>query len=119
MNCISCNKKLTGQQKKYCSLKCKNKVINKDAWPRQKRVYIERKKDFIKKFNSKCSKCGYSKNLSALCFHHIDPTLKKLKLDTRSIGTRSMKVLLKEVEKCILLCSNCHAETHNPELNLE
>lgn len=116
--CISCDKKLTGKQQKYCSNICKCKQTNVDAWPRQKARYIKLKKELIKSFNSACTECGYNKNLSALCFHHLDSSKKEFKLDTRGIGTRSKKKILEEVEKCILLCSNCHQELHNPDMAL-
>lgn len=62
----------------------------------------------------KCTKCGYRKNLAALTFHHNDPTLKELQLDRRIMSNYNMERLIAEVAKCTLLCSNCHAEHHNP-----
>jgi hypothetical protein len=66
-----------------------------------------------------CEICGYKKNLSALAFHHIDPEKKKFKLDVRSLSNRTEAKILEELDKCKLLCHNCHAEVHNPEYNLE
>lgn len=57
----------------------------------------------------KCERCGYSG--PALTFHHRDPASKLMKLDVRAF-TRSMKVLAPELEKCDLLCANCHIELH-------
>lgn len=56
------------------------------------------------KMNLGCSICGYSKNPAALQFHHLDP------------GTRERRVWRptdKELEKCILVCANCHFELHH------
>ena len=64
----------------------------------------------------KCSRCGYSANLSALAFHHLSG--KEIKLDARSLSNRKIDPILKEVAKCKLLCHNCHAELHNPDLDL-
>lgn len=60
----------------------------------------------------KCELCGYNKNISALDFHHIDPTTKRFTLsDTR----HSWEETRKELDKCILVCANCHRELHNPQ----
>jgi hypothetical protein len=64
-------------------------------------------------------KCGYKKNLGALAFHHTDPSKKEFKLDVRSLSNRTYERIEKEIQLCILLCHNCHAEEHYPELNLE
>lgn len=56
----------------------------------------------------KCERCGYDRCNAALEFHHLDPTQK----DPLGLRKTSLKVLMKEVDKCILLCSNCHKEEH-------
>ena len=60
--------------------------------------------------------CGYSKNFAALEFHHLDPVSKSFQLDLRSLSNRRWSAVLEESDKCILLCSNCHAEWHNPQV---
>ena len=50
-----------------------------------------------------CSKCGYNRAVSALHFHHLDPTQKE---------TRVWQPSGNEFNKCILLCANCHFEIH-------
>jgi hypothetical protein len=59
----------------------------------------------------KCSCCGYNKCLAALEFHHIDPCKKEG--ETSKLKTGKWVVFKKELDKCILLCSNCHRELHN------
>ena len=58
----------------------------------------------------KCSKCGYDKCIRALEFHHLNPEEKDFGIS--KILTRSISSLKEEADKCILLCSNCHAEEH-------
>jgi hypothetical protein len=70
----------------------------------------------IKILGSKCSVCGYSKNISALAFHHKDPSSKEFSLSARGRDVAWSKYA-KEVEKCILICHNCHFELHNPHLD--
>jgi len=59
----------------------------------------------------KCVRCGYNKNVKALQFHHIDKTTKLFSIS--SGHCRSWKSQIAEVDKCILLCANCHAEEHD------
>jgi hypothetical protein len=75
----------------------------------------QRKLELIKLKGMKCEECGYNKNSAALEFHHTDPASKDFQLDLRSLSNRKWRLVLAEAEKCRLLCSNCHAELHNPE----
>lgn len=59
----------------------------------------------------KCFYCGYSKCLAALDFHHIDETTKEFGLSQNGM-TRSWDKTKKELQKSILVCSNCHREIH-------
>jgi hypothetical protein len=62
--------------------------------------------------------CGYARNLSALEFHHRNPRDKLFQLDARTLANRKWANIAAEASKCDLLCSNCHAETHHPEMAL-
>ena len=57
-----------------------------------------------------CERCGYNKYLGALQWHHTDPTVKEYGIGQRRGLTESQ--LQDEVDKCQLLCANCHAEVH-------
>jgi hypothetical protein len=59
----------------------------------------------------KCSICGYSKCIAALDFHHTNPIEK----DKNFFNMRGgLSVSLKsELDKCVLLCANCHREEHH------
>ncbi len=56
-----------------------------------------------------CALCGYDRHLGALRFHHLDPRSKRLHVSQNGI-TLSLDTIREEVRKCVLLCSNCHAE---------
>ena len=58
-----------------------------------------------------CNDCGYNKTAKALVFHHLDPSQKDFSI-SRSGATRSWEKTRKELDKCVLLCQNCHAEAH-------
>lgn len=61
----------------------------------------------------KCEICGYDKCEGALQFHHIDMTQKEFQLsDVELTKNFTMDKLKTEVDKCQLLCANCHAEKH-------
>ena len=122
INCVICDKKLSGRQKKFCSINCQGRYFGSYAGPYAKNrdaQAIPRKRELIKMAGGCCIKCGYNKNMSALCFHHVDKSLKKFDLDLRAIGNRSVKNGIAEMRKCVLVCMNCHSEIHHPDLNLE
>jgi len=58
----------------------------------------------------KCAVCGYGKYIGALVFHHRDPTKKDFPVGGNC--SLSLKKLIPEVDKCVLLCINCHREVH-------
>ena len=59
----------------------------------------------------KCQICGYDKCSRALSFHHIDPKTKKFGIAFKGL-TRSWEAIREELDKCVLLCANCHMEVH-------
>ena len=59
---------------------------------------------------SKCSLCGYSRCTGALVFHHLDPLKKSFGIGGNH--NRGWTSVEKELDKCILLCNNCHVEVH-------
>lgn len=61
----------------------------------------------------KCEICGYNKCIEALAFHHLDPSQKDFGVSNGDI--KSLETLKREVDKCILVCNNCHAEIHAKE----
>lgn len=78
---------------------------NVQAW--RKRV----KQKLVDVSGGKCVQCWYDKCQSALEFHHLDPSEKDFSV-TGSANTKSLRLLLDEVKKCVMLCSNCHREVH-------
>lgn len=72
------------------------------------------KKAAVKRKGGKCERCGYNKCLDALHFHHINSDEKEFGL-AQSGYTHSWETYLEEVNKCLLVCANCHAEIHSEE----
>lgn len=71
---------------------------------------IKRKQKAVDYKGGKCSRCGYNKYIGSLDFHHMDPSQKDFNIS--QLRTYSWKSLKKEVDKCICVCKNCHAEIH-------
>ena len=56
-----------------------------------------------------CQKCGYDKSIPALDFHHISKEQKERNPVTVIISNNH-EITVKELDKCVLLCANCHRE---------
>ncbi len=80
------------------------------------RRYLENLKVRAMKYGGgECQKCGYDKCWRALHFHHVDPGKKEFSIFESRPGfkkVRNWELLKKEIDKCVLLCSNCHTELH-------
>jgi transposase len=59
-----------------------------------------------------CVRCGYDRCVAALQFHHVDPRAKEFGVAEGGMA-RSIDRLRAEAAKCVLLCSNCHAEVES------
>ena len=80
-----------------------------------KRAVIKRRKKLrqmaVDYKGGKCVRCGYNRCKEALDFHHEDPNEKEFGISMKGI-TRSWAKIRAEVDKCILICANCHREEH-------
>ena len=109
--CLKCNCLLTQEtgywrksKNRYqamCKV-CHNKYTA-DRWKNNKQKAVEYK-------GGKCQKCGYDKCISALEFHHLDPTQKDNNFGNMKL--RKWETIQEELDKCVLLCANCHREVH-------
>lgn len=113
------------KEDKQCS-KCKETkklsdfYVKTDGYPycycktcmNSKRVEYMRKNksDAIAYKGGRCEACGYNKHQDALEFHHKDPLKKDFSI-SRHRGA-SIDSIKSELDKCVLLCANCHRETH-------
>ncbi len=89
------------QEHSYCR-ECFN-IYCMERW-KQKRL------DALVYKGGKCSECGYNECNAALEFHHLDPLKKEF--DWSKMRLRSKINITKELDKCVLLCSNCHRKLH-------
>ena len=56
-----------------------------------------------------CRVCKYDRCMDNLTFHHLDSSKKDFQISGTSKAFDTLKA---EVDKCILLCKNCHGEVH-------
>lgn len=104
--------------KKYADLSAEQKKeYNRKIYNKQREKRWDLKKALVLFKGGKCLVCGYNKNLSALLFHHTNPETKLFEINGRTICAMKKQAIYTEVEKCVLLCSNCHAELHHPQFN--
>ena len=85
------------------------KSCTKD-FAKQRKIRI--RTDILNHYGNQCIKCGYNKCLGALEFHHKDSTQKDPNYDKFRQLTFNNK-LKAELDKCDLLCANCHREAHH------
>ena len=71
------------------------------------------KEKLVEYKGGKCEICGYDKCITALEFHHIDPNKKEFGIGCNNV--LSFEKCKKEVDKCMLVCANCHRELHYHE----
>jgi hypothetical protein len=73
------------------------------------RKYLAKKRcvDYL---GGRCVRCGYDRCVKAMTFHHRDPAAKEFAIS--QMLDRGWAVLSAELDKCDLLCFNCHMEEH-------
>lgn len=90
-------------EKRYRCVKCRSAAVQKRR-DKIKTLLVEYK-------GGQCEICGYNKCVRALEFHHLDSSKKDFGISEKGY-TRSLEKNKQEVDKCILVCSNCHSEIH-------
>ena len=88
----------------------KRKEKEHQKWNPEKSIIANGQKNSLRKRKKECAKCG-DKRVYLLDFHHIDPKQKKFTIASKTSG--SMDDIEKEIQKCVCLCRNCHAEFHH------
>ena len=119
LECATCQGRLAGRQRKFCSRVCKNVDTNHrhQNYAKQQERGRLRKIALLNEAGACCSRCGYRRNLAALAWHHVDPSRKEFSIDLRALSNRSLDEIHREAEKCVILCANCHAELHHPRFD--
>lgn len=118
------DKKLKQFLCKSCNFKGRrNSMHGKKSWNSGIKTYDRirflrgRKAKFVKERGDKCELCG-KENLPLPCyvFHHIDPEKKEFHVD--EIWLWKEDKIKKELEKCVMVCANCHQILHHGEYKI-
>ncbi len=77
-------------------------------------IRMIRNREFLKNYkkNKKCAICGYKKCPEILDFHHENAKSKFGDVSKLARTLKSIAVIKHEIEKCTLICPNCHREVH-------
>lgn len=111
--CPKCGNKFIPKQygttRRYC-FDC----VPDNYWNNQSDASI---RNIIKKWaleykGNKCSICGYERCSDALEFHHLDDNEKDFNISDRKLK-QDWPAIKAELDKCILVCANCHRELHS------
>ncbi len=71
--------------------------------------YTEIYKDW--KSNQSCVICGED-SPECIDLHHVDPSVKEGTI-SQMINSRSWDRIQEEIQKCVVVCSNCHRKIHS------
>jgi 5-methylcytosine-specific restriction endonuclease McrA len=100
-------------------------VVRKDGRCRCKKCAVDavqKRRDKVKEMaiqykGGKCQVCGYDRCNGALEFHHLDPNEKDFGISHKGY-TRSWEKVKTELDKCLMICANCHREVHSGLIKL-
>lgn len=87
------------KNKKFCSKKCAATVRRREL-----------KTMLVEYCGGKCQSCGYNKYNGALEFHHVADSGKEFALGNSE--HIAISLVIEELDKCVVVCSNCHKEIH-------
>lgn len=109
-NCKACQRQISKEW--YRANATDHKRRSSDARKQLTQEYIDYKKTLS------CRDCGDTRYW-CLTFHHLDPSVKETAVS--NLYNYSRERLMKEINKCVVLCHNCHATLHHyerhPKLN--
>ena len=81
----------------------------KDCASSIERARYQKKKAYVNEQKQVCVKCGETRTY-VLDFHHKDKNEKDFTIGTFKKG--SLELVQSEIDKCVVLCANCHREFH-------
>ena len=119
-NCNHCGKDYLPKKFDFNSKHCSKKCSDAAKWKRyydlhpefhkeRRHVGKKRNEELVDSFKTECLRCKI-KDKRVLDFHHEGN--KKISVGQLRKAGYSIETILKEINKCILLCANCHRIHH-------
>lgn len=102
-------RKLGGKNKTHITRLKYNSIPSSKRSKKKKKLIIQGAK------SGGCILCGYKKCLAALDFHHVSSD-KEFSVNKACANSYSYDCIIKEIGKCVVVCSNCHREIHAGEI---
>lgn len=99
----------------------RQKLYQKNHYKKNTQYYKDKakeNKDLLRtkineiKFSSECKECGES-HIACLDFHHTEPEKKDFSISNAVSRGWKLDKILNEIEKCEILCANCHRKLHH------
>jgi len=75
------------------------------------------KKKIVDSKGNKCCICNKSYPYGVYDLHHLDPNEKDFNFGDKT-STVKVETVMKEAEKCILVCANCHRMIHSGDIQI-
>lgn len=102
------NKELINKKKREW-YKLNSKKVQKEVHDRRTKL-----REWLNEFKStkECTLCG-EKHIACLDFHHTNPEEKEIDPSQMISNGWSKERMIKELDKCIILCANCHRKMHS------
>lgn len=113
--CLICCNKFEIIKQGYTREYCFECLPSYGMNPAQRRVLLRQvfKKKAVELKGGQCEICGYNKCIASLQFHHKDKLTKESNpSDYKHSNWLKFK---EEIDKCMLICANCHMELHHCE----
>ena len=116
------NWKKKGVKRRYMCREC-TKEKGRQHYLKNKQAYLDNVnknrnalKEWFKDYKStlSCEICGEDRT-PCLDFHHVDSTTKEKAIAEAVHNNWSIKKLKEEIDKCMVVCRNCHAMIHHDE----
>ena len=106
--CKHCNKEFIIAPSRRSKIKeCKRTVCNSCTVSKRR---WKSKLELIAKLGGKCQRCGFVGHPGSYHFHHKDPSKKLFEINANKLLTKDR---ISEINKCELLCANCHCVEHS------
>lgn len=117
LNClIDYRWSLIEKEIKKCSLLCRNCHANFHYNLNSSTYYTNNKKIFLEyKGVNGCEECGYDECNASLDFHHIDKKSFNIGgITSKFVNFEELSEIVEnELNKCVVLCKNCHSKEQN------